>query len=120
MYGVRDCKLNPLLVSRLVHTLRLFAVQFSLPDRLSDWMGVFQIFSFDIGLWLFDSWTCVGDLRVRVAFNGLWPVGLVAALALLLAARNAALRASFGQTMLQVLEAAIFVSFCVLPSVTRS
>ena len=65
-------------------------------------------------------------MRVRIAFNGLWPFALVAALACILSARNAALirgsglREAIRLAMLHSLEAFVVVSFCVLPSVTRS
>ena len=75
---------------------------------------------FDIGSFIFPDWKCVGGLTTRLAFNGLWPLVLMLAVALTLAAHKAARKASVRSAALRSLEAAVFISFCVLPSVTRS
>ena len=76
--------------------------------------------SFDIGSFIFPSWTCAGDLTSRIAFNGLWPLLLMALLGLALLARKMLHKGNCQGVLLQSLEAAVFISFCVLPSVTRS
>ena len=94
----------------------------TLPSGLSGWLSVLDsvAVSFDIGSFLVPSWKCVGGLSTRLAFNGLWPLGLMVAVALALATREAARKGSLKSAALRSLEAAVFVSFCVLPSVTRS
>ena len=92
----------------------------TLPSGLSGWLSVLSFLSFDIGSFLVPSWKCVGGLSTRLAFNGLWPLGLMVAVALALATREAARKGSLKSAALRSLEAAVFVSFCVLPSVTRS
>ena len=87
-----------------------------MPSGLSDWVSVLTPLGFDIGSFIFPDWKCVGGLTTRLAFNGLWPLVLMLAAALALAARKAARKGS----ALRSLEAAVFISFCVLPSVTRS
>ena len=69
---------------------------------------------------MFPDWKCVGGLATRIAFNGLWPLVLMLAVALTLAAREAVRKGSIKMVALRSLEAAVFVSFCTLPSVTRS
>ena len=88
----------------------------TLPSGLSDWLSVLTPLGFDIGSFIFPDWKCVGGLTTRLAFNGMWPLVLMLAVALVFAARKAARKAS----ALRSLEAAVFISFCVLPSVTRS
>ena len=50
----------------------------------------------------------------------MWPLVLMLGVALVFAARKAARKASVRSAALRSLEAAVFISFCVLPSVTRS
>ena len=88
----------------------------TLPSGLSDWASVLTPLGFDLGSFIFPDWKCVGGLTTRLAFNGLWPLVLMLAVVLALAARKAARKGS----ALRSLEAAVFISFCVLPSVTRS
>ena len=64
-------------------------VDSTLPSELSDWLPVFTSLSFDVGSFIFPDWKCVGGLTTRLAFNGLWPLVLMLAVALALAARNA-------------------------------
>ena len=59
---------------------------FSLPGELSDWLKL-DALSFDVGSFIIPSWTCVGGLSTRIVFNGAWPLGLMLAVALALAAR---------------------------------
>ena len=60
----------------------------TLPSGLSDWVSVLTPLSFDIGIFIFTDWKCVGGLTTRLAFNGLWPLVLMLAVALALAARK--------------------------------
>jgi len=94
-----------------------FALDSTLPSGLSDWL---KPFDFDLGSFVFADWKCVGGLTTRLAFNGLWPLVLMLAVALALAAREVARKGSIKSVALRSLEAAVFISFCVLPSVTRS
>ena len=114
---------NRELASLLLTRLSL-AFDSTLPSGLSGWLSVLELgyrsLSFDIGSFLVPSWKCVGGLSTRLAFNGLWPLGLMVAVALALATREAARKGSLKSAALRSLEAAVFVSFCVLPSVTRS
>ena len=82
--------------------------------------GVTDVLGFDLGSFIFPSWTCVGGLYMRIAFNGLWPMLLIAAFALALFARAAVRKGALWVVLLQTLKIAVFISFCVLPSVTRS
>ena len=93
---------------------------FSLPSELSDWLSWLEVLSFDVGSFIFPSWTCVGGLTTRLAFNGLWPLVLMIAVASALLAHAAVRKSSLRAAMLRGLEASILISFCVLPSVTRS
>ena len=92
----------------------------TLPSGLSDWLSVLTPLGFDIGSFIFPDWKCVGGLTTRLAFNGMWPLVLMLAVALVFAARKAARKGSVRSAALRSLEAAVFISFCVLPSVTRS
>ena len=96
------------------------ALDSTLPSGLSDWLSVLEPLGFDVGSFIFPDWKCVGGLATRIAFNGLWPLVLMLAVALTLAAREAARKGSIKIVALRSLEAAVFVSFCTLPSVTRS
>ena len=83
-------------------------------------MSVFEVLSFDLGSFIFPSWICVGGLSTRLAFTGLWPLVLMVAVALALSAREAVRKCEYRAVMLRSLEVAVFISFCVLPSVTRT
>ena len=94
---------------------------FFLPSELGDWMSWLEVLSsFDVGSFIFPSWKCVGGLTARLAFNGLWPLLLIIAVTLTLLAHAAVRKNDLRAAMLRSLEAAVFISFCVLPSVTRS
>ena len=58
----------------------------TLPSELSDWLSVLTALSFDIGSFIFPDWKCIGGLTTRLACNGLWPLVLMLAVALALAA----------------------------------
>ena len=104
-----------------VWAVRQSVYGFELPGSLSGVMAFFDALSFDVGTFIFPSWTCLGGLTARLVFSGLWPLVLMAAVALSLLALEAARKgSSFQRALLRSLEAAIFISFCVLPSVTRS
>ena len=90
------------------------------PGEFSSWLSVFELLSFDVGSFLFPSWSCIGDLGVRIAFNGLWPLVLMLVMASVMMMRAAVRRSSVHKALLLGLEVAIFISFCALPSVTRS
>ena len=92
----------------------------TLPSELTNWLPLPELFDFDLGSFIFPDWKCVGGLTTRLAFNGLWPLALMLAVALALAARKAARKGSIKSVALRSLEFAVFASFCVLPSVTRS
>ena len=96
------------------------ALDSTLPSGLSDWLSVLEALDFDLGSFIFPDWKCVGGLATRLAFNGLWPLILILVVALALAAREAARKGSIKSVALRSLEFAVFISFCVLPSVTRS
>ena len=87
---------------------------FVLPSEFSAWADMAGVFSLDIGAWLFPSWTCIGDMHIRLVFNGVWPFALVLALALLLTARSlmlnqaSGLRGAVRPAMIQILQ--VFVS----------
>ena len=87
---------------------------FSLPSELSGWLSWLEVLSFDVGSFIFPSWTCVGGLTTRLAFNGLWPLVLMVVVALALLAHAAVRKSSLRAAMLRGLEASIFISFCVL------
>ena len=97
-----------------------FALDSTLPSGLSDWLSVLKPLGFDVGSFIFPDWKCVGGLTTRLAFSGLWPLVLMLAVALALTVREAARKGSLQSAALHSLEAAVFISFCVLPSVTRS
>jgi hypothetical protein len=104
-----------------VWAVRQSVYGFELPGSLSGVMAFFDALSFDIGTFIFPSWTCLGGLSARLVFSGLWPLALMAVAALCLLALEAARKGgSLHRALLRSLEAAIFISFCVLPSVTRS
>ena len=97
------------------------ALDSTLPSGLSDWLKPLdRALDFDLGSFVFADWKCVGGLTTRVAFNGLWPLVLMLVVALALATREAARKGSLRSAALRSLKFAVVVSFCVLPSVTRS
>ena len=104
----------------LTHLCALPFGHSTLPSEFSDWLSVLTALSFDLGSFIFPDWKCIGGLTTRLAFNGLWPLVLMLAVALTLAARNAVRQGSLKAVALHSLEAAVFISFCALPSVTRS
>ena len=104
-----------------VWSVRQSVYGFELPGSLSGVMAFFDALSFDVGAFIFPSWTCLGGLTARLVFSGLWPLALMAAVSLCLLSLEAARKGGSPQrALLRSLEAAIFISFCVLPSVTRS
>ena len=103
-----------------VWAVRKSVYGFELPGDLGGVMAFFEALSFDLGAFIFPSWTCLGGLTVRLVFSGLWPLVLMAAVALCLIGLEAARKGPIQRALLRSLEAAIFISFCVLPSVTRS
>ena len=103
-----------------VWAVRKSVYGFELPGDLGGVMAFFDALSFDVGSFIFPSWTCLGGLTARLVFSGLWPLGLMAAVALCLLGLEAARKGSLQRALLRSLQAAIFISFCVLPSVTRS
>ena len=104
-----------------VWAVRKSVYGFELPGSLSGVMAFFDALSFDVGTFIFPSWTCLGGLTARLVFSGLWPLALMAVVALCLLALEVAHKGGSPQgALLRSLEAAIFISFCVLPSVTRS
>ena len=104
----------------LLLTQLSLALDSTLPSGLSDWLSVLKPLSFDLGSFIFPDWKCAGGLTTRLAFSGLWPLVLMLAVALALAARAAARKGSIKKVWLRSLEAVVFVSFCALPSVTSS
>ena len=119
VYGLYASVFEPRVAGLLLTRLSL-ALDSTLPSELSDWLSVLKPLGFDVGTLIFPDWKCVGGLTTRLAFNGLWPLALMLAVALALAARTAARRGSIKNVVLRSLEFAVFISFCVLPSVTRS
>ena len=93
---------------------------FKLPPKLSDSLSWLEVLSFDIGSFVFPSWTCLGGLITRLAFNGLWPLLLMVVVALTLLVHAALRKTDLRAAMLRSLEIAVLISFCVLPLVTRS
>ena len=96
------------------------ALDSTLPSGLSDWLSVLEPLGFDLGSFIFPDWKCVGGLTTRLAFNGLWPLVLMLVVALALTVRDATRKTPIRNAALRSMEAAVFISFCVLPSVTRS
>ena len=116
---------NPYRFKTCLVFYQVFAVResiygFSLPKELSEWLSMFEVLSFDVGSFIVPSWSCVGGLTTSLAFNGLAPLVLMAAMALALFAREAAHKRDFAGALLRSLQVAIFISFCALPTVTRS
>ena len=103
-----------------VWAVRKSVYGFELPGDLGSVMAIFEALSFDVGSFMFPSWTCLGGLTARLVFSGLWPLGMMAAVALGLLGLEAARKGPVQQALFRSLEAAVFISFCVLPSVTRS
>jgi hypothetical protein len=127
----------------------VYGFSFSGPQQLMDKLSgplskVDAVFNVDLGLILFPSWTCLrtlpllegrpgAALLLRIAFTAQWPLVLVLVgavahsfntlvqqLALALCCRKATPCRALGHAMRSSLQAAIFVTFCMLPSVTRS
>jgi hypothetical protein len=103
-----------------VWAVRKSVYGFELPGDLGSVMAFFDALSFDVGSFIFPSWTCLGGLTARLVFSGLWPLGLMGAVALCLLGLEAVRKGSLQRALLHSLQVAIFISFCVLPSVTRS
>ena len=118
LYATRD--FEPRDRKSTTHAPLCLALDSTLPSGLSDWLSVLTPLGFDIGSFIFPDWKCVGGLTTLLTFNGLWPLVLMFAVVLALAAREALRKGSIKAVALRSLEAAVFISFCVLPSVTRS
>ena len=80
-----------------VWSVRQSIFGFSTPAELSGWLSAFEIFNFDLGEFIFPSWKCVGGLTMRLAFSGLWPIGLTIAVAFAYVAREVWCRGSVRQ-----------------------
>ena len=85
-------RFKALLVFYQVFAVRENVYGFSLPEKLSDWLSAFEVLSFDVGGFVVPSWSCVGGLTARLLFNALAPLVLMAALAIVLLAREVAQR----------------------------
>ena len=103
-----------------VWAVRQSVYGFALPPHFSSWMSFLEALSFDVGDFLFPSWTCIGGLPARIMFNGLWPLLVMMMVVLVRLALQKGRKGSFQTAQLYSLEAFIFISYCVLPSVTRS
>ena len=103
-----------------VWAVRQSVYGFALPPHFSSWMSFLEALSFDVGDFLFPSWTCIGGLTARITFNGLWPLLVMMMVVLVRLALQKGRKGSFQTAQLYSLEAFIFISYCVLPSVTRS
>jgi len=103
-----------------VWAVRQSVYGFALPPHFSSWMSFLEALNFDVGDFLFPSWTCIGGLTARITFNGLWPLVAMMMVVLMRLALQKARTGSFQTAQLFSLEAFIFISYCVLPSVTRS
>ena len=121
MCSPRACRFKSVLAFYQVWAVRKSVYGFTLPGELSGALAWLEALSFDIGF-LFRSWTCVGSLTTRLVFNGLWPLVLMLVVALCLLVHRVLQtgKCAFKGAAQHTLEAAIFISFCVLPSVTRS
>ena len=93
---------------------------FQLPAELSAWLSFSEVLSFDLGSFIFPSWTCVGGLTTRIVFSGMWPLVAMLTVALALVGREVLQGRPVQRALSHSLQVAIFISFCVLPSVTRS
>ena len=105
-----------------VWAVRQSVYGFALPPHFSSWMSFLEALNFDVGDFLFPSWTCIGGLTARITFNGLWPLLVMMMVVLVRLALQKGRKGSFQTAQLYSLglEAFIFISYCVLPSVTRS
>ena len=54
-----------------VWAVRKSVYGFELPGDLGGVMTFFEALSFDLGAFIFPSWTCLGGLTVRLVFSGL-------------------------------------------------
>ena len=115
-----QAKFKMLLSFTQVWAVRTSVYGIEAPSEFSDWLGAFDFLGFDIGTLLFPAWSCAGGFRFRLAFNALWPLFLMAAVAAALVAHALLTRQLVRRALLRSLEVAVFISFCVLPSVTRS
>ena len=79
-----------MLVFYQVFAVRESVYGFSLPEELTEWLSAFAVLSFDIGSFFVPSWSCAGGLTASLAFNGLAPLVLMAVVALVHIAREAA------------------------------
>ena len=73
-----------------VWAVRKSVYGFELPGDLGSVMAFVEALSFDLGSFIFPSWTCLGGLTARLVFSGLWPLALMAAVALCLLSLEAA------------------------------
>ena len=103
-----------------VWAVRKSVYGFELPGDLSSVMAFFEALSFDVGTFIFPSWTCIGGLTTRLWFSGLWPHVLIGTVVVVLLGIEAVRKGSFQRALMRSLAVSVFVSFCVLPSVTRS
>lgn len=93
---------------------------FQMPDELSSWVSFTSGFKFDVGGFLFPSWTCLGDLGIRLAVNGLWPFCVIFMVIPALLIKGLIKKQPAIDAFLAGLKLAIFVSFCLLPNVSES
>jgi hypothetical protein len=118
-FGLQS-KFKLLLFFYQVWSVRESVYGFYLPSELTEWLSWLDVLSFDVGSFIFPSWTCVGGLAMQLIFNGLWPLLLIAVAALGLLMIAAVHKVGCRAAMLRTLEAFVFISFCVLPSITRT
>jgi len=103
-----------------VWAVRKSVYGFELPGEYDGAMSFFDVLAFDVSTFIFPTWTCLGGMVVRLVFSGLWPLLMMFVIALCLLGREAVRKGSLINALLRTLEAFIFISFCLLPSVTRS
>jgi hypothetical protein len=103
-----------------VWAVRQSVYGFSMPEDFTSWATGLDVLSFDLGGFMFPSWSCAGGLITRLVFTGLWPLFLIAAVAMVLVAREVLRQGSLQRALMRGLEVVVFISFIVLPSVTRS
>ena len=91
------------------------------------WLDNVNIVMFSVSDFFLPSWTCVGPFRLRLIASALWPLVLVGVAAPGMLAYEAA-RSRFGKdrtpfsprrALLAAAQAAVFLSFCVLPGTAR-
>ena len=105
---------------------------FNLPAELGGWLSVFDVLSLDLGLFVFPSWTCLGGLTTRLFVSAVWPLLLMTVVIIVLLVREAVRKTcvqtdiwragegSVQRALMRGLASCVFISFCVLPSVTRT